>query len=121
METAGTNGMGRREFIGAAAAALFAGVAITITGCDEEDKPTTPSDGSKAGDVQEAGGHKHSVTVTKVQLDAGNAVTLTLTGNGHEHTVDLTADQVKGLKAGTAHLTLASSSTNGHTHTVHFM
>lgn len=121
MDEAGINGMGRREFIGAAAAALFAGVAITLTGCDEEDKATTPTDGSKAGDVNTVSGHRHSVTITKAQLDAAAAVTLTLsTDSGHNHTVSLTADQVTALKGGTM-INVASSENSGHTHTVHFM
>jgi hypothetical protein len=37
METKGRSGFGRREFIGAAAAALFAGVVVQITGCGGTD------------------------------------------------------------------------------------
>ena len=38
-------GQGRRTFIGAAAAALFAGIAIQITGCSTDDKEEPASGG----------------------------------------------------------------------------
>ena len=41
--------------------------------------------------MESANGHSHSVTITKAQIDAGGAVTLTLSGNGHTH--DLNALQ----------------------------
>lgn len=120
MERSQNEGMGRREFIGAAAAALFAGVVITVTGCSEDDPAGPAADGSVSGTI--ANNHGHSVTLTKAQIDAGAAVTLTFSGGGHTHTVSLTAEQVALVKSGAGvHTGLASSTTNDHSHGVMFM
>jgi hypothetical protein len=121
MGSSQTEGMGRREFIGAAAAALFAGVVITMTGCDKDDA-TGPGDGGKAGLVEKTNGHNHDVKITKAQIDAGGAVTLTLTGNGHTHDLKLTAEEVANIKSGAGvHNKPSEDSGTGHTHLVHFM
>lgn len=113
-----TKGMGRREFVGAAAAALFAGVSITLVGCSE-DEPTAPAKGDVAGTIN--GNHGHSVTITKVQIEAGAGVTLTLSGGGHPHNITLTAEQVALVKSGAGVHDGVTTSTNGHTHSVMFM
>ncbi len=110
------SGMGRREFLGAAAALI--GVAA-LAGCGD-DTAGSGDDGPEI--LVDAGGspsHTHDASITKEQIEAGEAVTLTLTGGGHTHTVDLTGADVQGIKAGTAHLTKASSTTASHTHLVH--
>jgi hypothetical protein len=121
MESSQTGTMGRREFIGAAAAALFAGVVITVTGCSEDDT-TGPGDGGKTGTVEKTNDHSHSVSITKAQIDAGGAVTLTLTGSGHTHALNLTSADVAAIKSGAGvHSKPSEDSGNGHTHLVHFM
>lgn len=109
----------RREFLGTAAAALFTGIAITVTGCGEE---SSTGPGANAGDIAGSisGNHGHSAVITKAQLDAGGGVTLDITGSaGHAHTVTLSADQIATIKTGT-HVEVPSSTTNTHTHTVGF-
>jgi hypothetical protein len=113
------NVMGRREFIGAAAAALFAGVAISVTGCGSTEDEDAPA-GSKEAVVETVNGHTHEAYISKVQMDAGNAVTIDLaTASGHTHTADLTAQQVVDIKAGTK-VTVTSSTTGSHAHGVTF-
>lgn len=107
----------RRTFLGASAAALFAGIAIQITGCStEEDSPA--ADGSLSGSIQDNHGHK--AVVTKVQLEAGGAVTLGIQGSAdHTHNVELTVDEMATLKKG-LHVMKTSSTTGSHSHTVMF-
>lgn len=117
---------GRREFIGAAAAALFAGVVITITGCNEDDKVVGGGNGGGAtgdfyGDI--ANNHGHSAKVTKAQIATGGAITLSIMGTAyHDHTITITADQMALLKAGTEiHTGLVSTIGDSHTHSVMLM
>jgi hypothetical protein len=116
-------GIGRRTFIGSAAAALFAGVLIQITGCTTDDKEDAPS-GSLTGSI--AGNHGHSAVITKAILDAGGAVVLDIRGSaGHTHTVSLSADEMVTLKAKGHVMTdtsIRSESTadDKHTHMVMF-
>lgn len=121
METSGKNAMGRREFIGAAAA-VFAGVVITVTGCSE-DEPTGSGNGGKQALVESGGSpaHNHSGTVTKAELDAGVAMILTVSGNGHTHEVPLSAQDIANIKSGVGVHGRQSESTNEHTHIVHVM
>ena len=49
----------------------------------------------------------------------GDAVTLTLTGSGHTHTVSLTADQVGQIADG-QQVSVTSSTSGSHEHTVTF-
>lgn len=119
MDRTTQGGMGRREFIGAAAALI--GAAALAAGCGDD--TTGSGDGSLEGFVDAGGSpsHSHDVSITKEQLEAGEAVTLTLTGGGHTHTVELTGAEVQGLKAGTAHLSKTSSTTASHSHIVHLV
>lgn len=107
----------RRVFLGAAAAALFAGVTITLTGCGtEEDSDVAPGDAQ--GSVSDNHGHK--ALVTKAQIDAGGEMTLDIRGSAdHTHTVVLAADDLVKLKA-KQHVMKTSSAASSHSHTVMF-
>src|SRR5262245_16641101 len=113
----------RREFTVESALAMLAGVTITISGCGDDDKPTTnptPPATDKTGTVSTDAGHTHpSVTVTAAQITAGNAISLTLTGTTHTHTVALSQAELSQVAAGTR-LQKASSTDNAHSHTVTF-
>ncbi len=115
--------MDRREFLAKAGLlATWSLVAVSVSSCSDDGSPSGPpaDDGSVTGVVTQ-GGHSHGgTTITEVQLDAGNAVTLTLTGNGHTHTVELSAPQVVDIADGleVAQNTVADGT--GHSHTVTF-
>ena len=118
--------MNRREFLAkAGVAATWAGIAISVSGCgDDDDSPSNPMNPPGTpdvnGSVANSSGHSHiGATVTGAQLDAGNAVTLDLSGSGHTHTVQLTANEVMDIAAGTQ-VVKASSTDSGHDHTVTF-
>ncbi len=114
-------GIGRREFIGTAAAALFAGIAIQLTGCssDESTGPKAEA-GDKVGTVADNHSSPHVAVIKKAQLDATGAITLDIAGSaGHSHKVEITADNMVAIKAGT-HTMLQSSTTNSHSHSIHF-
>lgn len=114
--------MDRREFLARAGLlATWAAIPVVLSGCGGNSKsPTnTGGDGDVSGNVSTVAGHSHSVTITKAQIDAANAVTLTLTGGGHTHTVSLTAEQVMTIGEG-GRVQRESSSDQAHTHTVTF-
>ncbi len=114
----------RREFTLESALAMLAGVTITISGCGDDDSPTTnptPPAADKTGTVSTDAGHTHTgATITAAQFTAGNAITLTLTGAAtHTHTVALSQAELTQISAGTR-VQKTSSLDNAHTHTVTF-
>jgi hypothetical protein len=116
-----SDGLTRREFSVDALMALFAGVVITVSSCD--DGPTEPSNGDRTGTV--SANHGHVATVTNVQVMDGNAVQLNIRGSAdHPHTVDLTGAEV--VQIGGGQRVVKSSSTDpsatfgAHLHTVTF-
>jgi len=116
----------RREFTVESALAMLAGVTITISGCGDDDNPTSapttpPAAADKTGTVSTDAGHTHTgAAITAAQLTAGNAITLTLTGaTTHIHTVPLSQTELTTISAGTR-LSKTSSTDNAHSHTVTF-
>jgi hypothetical protein len=114
----------RREFTVESALAMLAGVTITITGCGGDDNPTPaptpPAASGKTGTVSTSAGHTHTgADITAAQLTAGNAITLTLVGSGHTHTVALSQAELTQISAGTR-VSKDSSNDSGHMHTVTF-
>ena len=109
----------RREFTLESALAILSAATITITGCGDDDEPTTtPSAQDEAGTISE--NHGHTVTITSAQITAGGALTATLTtGNGHTHTINLTAAQVVSIGQN-QRVSVTSSTDAGHSHTVTF-
>ena len=114
--------MERREFLKQAGlVSTWIGVAVVVQACSSYDDPGDPAPAAGDGDVSGAIGsnHGHAVAITDAQIDAGNAVTLTLGGGGHAHSVSLTAEQVGDISAGTR-VQATSTSGAGHTHSVTF-
>jgi hypothetical protein len=115
--------MDRRAFLARAGLlATWAAIPVTLTGCGDDDdgNPMDGGSGDVSGSVSNTGGHTHSVTITKAQIDAANSVVLTLTTSaGHTHTVSLTAEQVGTIGEG-GQVQRESSSDQAHTHTVTF-
>lgn len=112
----------RREFTLESALAMLAGVTITVTGCGDDDNGVGPSPqtGGATGTVSSSAGHTHDgATITDAQLAAGNAISLTLTGAGHTHTVALTQGDLAQISAGTR-VQKESSNDQAHTHFVTF-
>lgn len=118
-------GQGRRTFIGAAAAALFAGVAIQITGCSTDDKDEPDTGGAASGTVFSNHPAPHKAVITRAQLDAGGEITLDIQGSSdHPHSLMLNADQVAAIKAGEHAMTSSTSNASpggaSHAHVVMF-
>lgn len=115
--------MDRRTFLARAGiVATWASIPITISDCGK-DSGTNPGNnsGDKTGRVETVQGHTHSgAVVTKAELQAGNAVALTLTGSGHTHQVSLTAQEVMDIGAGTAVTQISDPDATGHQHHVSF-
>jgi hypothetical protein len=115
MESLSNEGMGRREFIGKAASALFSGMAVQILGCDALNN-------NPAGEIsgQISDNHGHIAVITKVQLDGGWAITLNIQGSAdHDHTVDLIRQDMADIKSG-MRASRYSSTNSGHNHLVTF-
>ena len=114
--------MDRREFLAKAGlVATWAAVSVRMTGCGDDENPMdNGGDGSVSGVVAAASGHTHAVSISGAALDAGNAVTLTLsTASGHSHQVSLSAGEVMDIGAGTT-VSTTSTSDSGHMHGVTF-
>lgn len=116
----------RREFTVESALAMLATVTITISGCgDDNDDPGTnptppPAAGGKTGVVATAAGHTHTgADITAAQLTAGNAISLTLVGSGHTHTLALSQSELAQIAANTR-VSKDSSNDQAHMHTVTF-
>jgi len=112
----------RREFTVESALAMLAGVTITITGCGGDDNPTTnPTPATdKTATVSTDAGHSHTAVVTSAQLSAGNAITVTLTGQAtHTNTVALSQAELTQISGGTR-VQKTSTTDNAHSHTVTF-
>ena len=120
----------RREFTTEAVLAALTGVVITISGCggggagysgpSSPTSPPTPTGGANDAVGAISDNHGHSAMVTGVQLAAGNSVQVDIRGNAdHAHTVTLSAEALRAIKAGTAVVTDSTSST-GHLHSVPF-
>jgi VCBS repeat-containing protein len=113
--------MDRREFLAKAGlAATWAGIAVRVAGCGDEDGGAGPGGG---GDVTGAidANHGHAVTITEAQIADGQAVDLSLDGPGddHVHMVSLSSAQVMEIGAGTR-VAVTSTTDDGHSHRVTF-
>jgi hypothetical protein len=112
--------MNRRVFLKhAGAISTWLGVAVVLQACSDDDNPAAPVAGS--GDVAGiiSANHGHAVVITSAQLDAGNTVTLGLSGGGHAHSVTLSAQQVSNIANG-LQVQAASTIGSGHSHGVTF-
>lgn len=112
----------RREFTRESVLAMLAGVAITITGCgdDDDDNPTGPTTSGNVNGTVSAN-HGHTATVTAVDITNGVAIAaLDIRGAAdHPHTVSLTAAQVTQI-GNRQQVVVTSTTENAHQHTVTF-
>ena len=109
----------RREFTLESALALLSTVVITVSGCDDDDPPTTPvTPSTVTGGISD--NHGHSAVIQGAQISAGAAFSLYIRRNAtHPLTVDITqADLTALLNKQT--VTKVSTTDSGHSHTVTF-
>ena len=117
-EVVDTRELTRREFTAASVMALLAGVAVTISGCGDDEGPTSPAAVDRTGVISD--NHGHSAVVTAAQITAGGAVSLSIQGAAdHNHVVELSMDEVRQVGAGTR-VSKQSTTTIEHSHTVTF-
>jgi hypothetical protein len=121
-----SNSVSRREFTLKSALAALAGATITITACDgDNSNPTAPTNfrGDITGIV--SANHAHDAHITDAALTNGGALVLDIRGDAdHQHTVQLTMDEVTQIEDG-ARVSKESSvepsaSFGTHSHTVTF-
>jgi hypothetical protein len=117
--------LSRREFSVEALTALFAGVVITVTACDDDGSTLVVGPGGADVSGSISANHGHVATVTSVELAAGNTVALSIRGTAdHPHTVTLSASevvQIQNRQRVTATSTTDVSQAFGtHAHTVTF-
>lgn len=94
--------MNRREFLSKSALmAALIGVSVKVTSCGSDD-PAAPATGNGNVTGSASGsGHSHTGTITKAQLDARMAVSITFSGSGHTHSLPLTDTEVTDIAMGT--------------------
>ena len=115
----------RREFTVAAMLAMLGGVSITISACGKAGtSPSSPSAASTPEPVADKAGaisnnHGHVAVITGAQLTAASTLALSIQGTAsHNHTVELSGDEIGQIRAGR---TIAKeSSATSHTHMVTF-
>jgi len=114
----------RRAFTLQSILAILGGVAITITGCDDDNSPTSPSSSSDVSGSISAN-HGHAAVIMGAQLTASNAIVLNIRSAAtHPHTVELSAQEV-GQIAARQRVSKTSSTDDSpdagrHSHTVTF-
>jgi hypothetical protein len=112
----------RRDFLKRSLGAALLGSGFVLVSCSS-DGGSDPNGGGActnavAGDVDASPGHGHSMDDV-CQEDAGGSLNLTLTGNGHTHSISLSATQVDNILAGLP-VTVTSTNNSAHTHDVSF-
>jgi hypothetical protein len=114
----------RRAFTARSVMAMLGGVVVTISGCGgggpgaATGSSPVPASGGVNGNI--SSNHGHRATITAAQLTAGAGVTLSIRGDAnHEHSVDLTADEVLQI-AGGQRVLKRSSNEDSHFHEVTF-
>lgn len=99
---------GRRRFTVQMAVALLGGAAISI-GCGGGGSPSSPApvptptpspSGPTAATGAIAENHGHVATISGAQLAAGGALTLSIVGMFHTHTLTLSSDEVIRIRGG---------------------
>ena len=110
----------RREFTVQSALAILSSVVITVSGCEDDSTPMSPTLSDIQGNVATNHAQPHVVTVTGAQITAGTALTLTLTGTPtHTHTVELAQSEL-GMLQNRQPVTKTSTFDNAHSHGVTF-
>ena len=113
----------RREFTLEAALAILAGCVITVSDIACSKSPSTPTptptpQADVSGTI--SANHGHVATITGAQITAGSGVALNIQGTAtHPHTVMVSQGDLTSLKSRQT-VSLASSTDNGHSHTVTF-
>ncbi|MGH9238160.1 MAG: hypothetical protein ACRD3G_08990 [Vicinamibacterales bacterium] len=119
--------LSRREFSLEALSVLFAGVAITVTACDDDGGGSVivgpGGSGSETGAI--SANHGHEAIVSSGELTAGNAITRDIRGSAdHPHIVSLSATEIVQIRDGqrvtTTSTTDASAAFGTHSHVVTF-
>jgi hypothetical protein len=112
----------RREFTLESALALLSTVAITVSGCDDDNPPTptTPSTPPSNVTGNISANHGHTAVIDSARISAGTAFSLDIRGTAtHPHTVDIAQADLMALQNRQT-VTKTSTTDNSHSHTVTF-
>jgi hypothetical protein len=113
----------RRAFTLESALALLSTVAITVSGCDNDNDstPTTPSTAPTSGVTGNiSANHGHTAVIDGARITAGTAFSLDIRGTAtHPHTVDVAQADLMALQNRQT-VTKTSTTDSGHSHTVTF-
>ena len=117
--------LSRREFSLEALSVLFAGVAITITACDDGGPVSVGPGGNGAEAGAISANHGHEANISSTELTAGNAISRDIRGSAdHPHIVSLSAAEIVQIRDGqrvtTTSTTDASAAFGTHSHVVTF-
>lgn len=128
--TSTLNIMKRKDFI-KRVAVIAAGVPALaiVNSCSKEEQPT-PSNNTNPPNTSVdclangtnstiSSNHGHTLTVSKEEVDAATEKTYSIQGtSAHNHEVTITTDQFASLKNNNQSITVSSTSSSGHSHSV---
>jgi len=110
--------MQRKQFLKLLGMGSMAAIAGSlISAC--KSSSTTPSDsGSKTFTSNLVGGHNHTITIKKTEVETppSGGISQDTSLNGHSHTFAMTAADLTSVKGG-ASVAIDTGETNGHFHT----
>jgi hypothetical protein len=118
--------LSRREFSLEALSVLFAGVAITVTACDDDGGSVVVGPGGPGAETGAiSANHAHVATISAAELTAGGAFTQDIRGQAdHPHIISLSAAEIVQIRDGqrvtTTSTTDASAAFGTHSHVVTF-
>jgi len=94
--------LSRREFSLEALSVLFAGVAITVTACDDDGGPVSVGPGGNGAETGAiSANHGHVATISSAELTAGSAISPDIRGSAdHPHIVSLSAAEIVQIRDG---------------------
>jgi hypothetical protein len=109
----------RREFTLESALAILTAATITIS-CGDSKPSTSPSPTTADKNGTISANHGHVAVITAARLSSPTSISLDIQGQAtHNHTVDLTANEVSSVAAN-VQVAKVSSTDQAHNHTVTF-
>jgi hypothetical protein len=109
--------MRREQFLKVLGMGSLAAIAGSLASACKS-TPTTPSDSEKIFTSNLVGGHNHTITIKKTEVESppSGGISRDTTLNGHLHTFAMSAADLTNVRGG-ASVNIDTSETNGHIHT----
>jgi len=90
----------RRAFALQSILLLLSGVTITVSGCGDDDSPTSPSPGAGGVAGSVSANHGHTAVIESARLTGNMGIVLDIRGSAtHPHTVELSSQEMSQIAA----------------------